>query len=181
MYKQDILLCNSTLDSRRLLHTPKPRPHGFDFSCQGLLGIWDGFSVSGRRSNETVPPSSPVSGLKSLLMEHVSLELGQPPGGHSGRSRSRHGSSRRTSHLFVDTAAATATPLDDFSQALLALSARNGDDGNEADPWRPGTPTAKLVQRRFGLQLCGWSLREEELNNAIALSATCTVASVFTI
>lgn len=95
------------------------------------------------------------------------MEFGQPLGG--GRSHSKHGSSRRASRLFVDTSTSDATPLDEFGQALLALSARNGDDGNEVDPWRPGTPTAKLVQRRFGLQLCGWSLREEELNNAIAL------------
>jgi hypothetical protein len=155
-------------DSRRLLQLPKPtRVHGYDFSCQGLLGIWEGFPATGRGAGGAAPPSSPVAGLKSLLLEHTTLDLGQIS---NARPHSRHSSSRRPSHQFIDTSALNGPatgPQDEFAQALNALSAIHGDVGRGVDSWKPETPTAKLPQRRFGLQLCGWSLREDELNNAI--------------
>jgi hypothetical protein len=33
--------------------------------------------------------------------------------------------------------------------------------------WRPPSETNKLTQRQVALQLCGWSLKEDELNAVI--------------
>ena len=168
-----MLTCFCSPDSRHLLHISKPRIHGYDFSCHGLLGIWEGFPASPptRRPHDIVPPPSPVAGLKSLFTENQTSDLGQL----SGRSYSRQGSSRRHSHLLADTSVvnggathSAAGQQDDFALAVSALSAKHDDDTGP-DPWKPATPTSRLVQRRFALQLCGWSLREDELNNAVRM------------
>jgi WD repeat-containing protein mio len=137
------------------------------------LGIWEGFPASSsRNSHDIVPPPSPVSGLKSLFMENFPPDLGQL----SGRSHLRGGLSRRQSHLITDISPANGAvgfgQQDDFASAVSAMSARHDDHNTGLDSWRPATPTSKLAQRQFALQLCGWSLREEELNNAIRMQAS---------
>lgn len=52
----------------------------------------------------------------------------------------------------------------DFQAAIATIASRKGA---EALMWRPTVPTNKVVQRSVALQLCGWSLKEEELNDAI--------------
>ena len=56
----------------------------------------------------------------------------------------------------------------EFAAALLLLSTYNqaADPLDSAD-WRPTIPTAKLIQRRFALQLCGWSLKNEDISAVI--------------
>ena len=39
--------------------------------------------------------------------------------------------------------------------------------GLDRSLWKPPVPTTKLVQRQVALQLCGWSLREDELRNIV--------------
>lgn len=45
----------------------------------------------------------------------------------------------------------------------VLISRRNG----ESVTWKPTIQTSKLLQRQVALQLCGWSLQEEELMTAI--------------
>jgi hypothetical protein len=42
-----------------------------------------------------------------------------------------------------------------------------GRRNNEPVTWKPTIHTNKLLQRQVALQLCGWSLQEEELMTAI--------------
>jgi hypothetical protein len=122
---------------------PSSRIHGYDFSYQGLHGIWDGFR--------------PVT--HAVESEHtpriVYLEL-PPSEGNKPRSRSRHKGHR--SHSPADELHG------DFQAAIAAIGSRKGVDPLR---WRPLVSTNKLIQRQVALQLCGWSLKEEELNNTI--------------
>ena len=91
----------------------------------------------------------------SPLLAPLSLE---PP----TRSHSRHAGNRKRNQ-----AHASNLP-EDFLAAIEELNSRNGDvSGGVA--WKPSVSTAKLAQRRFALQLCGWSLAQDELAQAIKM------------
>ena len=133
---------------------PTPRLHGYDFSYQGLLGIWEGF-------NPSVPlqqfdEDTPVPGERSLLLDlpveqvHPSRADSGSSGGHENHSTER---SRSPDDLFGS-----------WSAALHSLAARRGTDRTT---WKPTVPTNKLIQRQIALQVCGWSVREEELTAAV--------------
>ena len=155
----------STTDSKQILEPSKPRLSPYDFSGQGVLGIWDGGPQvpTPRRAADSIPPS-PVGGLKSIA-DHV--KSASTDGRSNSKSRDLAPSSRRGSRLLLDThplSTSSSVQEDDYSAALNALCLKAGDTGGR---WKPGTPTSKMAQRRMCLQLVGWSLREEELNHAI--------------
>ena len=155
----------STADSKQILEPSKSKLSPYDFTGQGVLGIWEGGSpaFTPRRSADSIP-ASPKVGVKSIV-DHVKSASGD--GRSSSKSRDLVSSSRRGSRLLLDTIAlpsSSAVQEDDYSGALNALCLKAGDTGGR---WKPGTPTSKIAQRRMCLQLVGWSLREEELNHAI--------------
>ncbi|KAJ7229086.1 hypothetical protein GGX14DRAFT_416631 [Mycena pura] len=127
------------------LCVPTPRLHGFDFSYQGIIGIWEGFLpiVSATpRVDASIPPD-PVPPVHRDLLDVHSGSRSQSP---SRRSRS---------------------PADDlhgnFHAALRALALRSGDR-SVSSAWKfPAVSSAKVLQRQIALQLCGWSLKEEDL------------------
>ena len=129
---------------------PTPRLHGYDFSYQGLLGIWEGFNPSSV-PRQNFDRDTPVPGQHSLLLD---LPVGQRADstsvGHETQSSER---SRSPDDLFGS-----------WSAALHSLAARRGTDRST---WKPTVPTNKLVQRQIALQVCGWSVREEELTAAV--------------
>lgn len=133
------------IDSREVLLVPTPRLYGYDFSYQGLLGIWEGF-----QSQPHEPAGSAPTPRNSLL------DL--PPTTPGGIGAAAGGLSRR--HAL--------SPSDeihgDFHAAIVALSSRKG---TERSAWKPPVSSQKVEQRLFALQLCGWSLRDEDLQNAI--------------
>jgi len=55
-----------------------------------------------------------------------------------------------------------------WNAALAALAERRGSE-RERGAWKPALPmaTAKLTQRQLCLQLCGWSLKDEELKASV--------------
>jgi hypothetical protein len=55
------------------------------------------------------------------------------------------------------------TPTE-FREAVKA-AANAGSDFSAA--WRSGTPGTRLAQRKAALELCGWSMQEEDLNGSI--------------
>jgi WD repeat-containing protein mio len=79
------------------------------------------------------------------------LELPKEDTGLTRATTGRHGSRSPDIH-------------NDFQAAIASIGSRKG---SEALMWRPTVPTNKVVQRSVALQLCGWSLKEEELNDAI--------------
>ena len=137
---------------------PTPRLYGYDFSYQGLLGIWEGFNPS------SVPmpiqhfgENTPIPGQRSLLLD---IPVGQVHHSHTGSST---GSGGHESH----SARRSHSPADDlfgsWSAALHSLAARRKDHSS----WKPTVPTEKLVQRQIALQVCGWSMREEEISASV--------------
>ena len=121
-------------DSQEVLCVPTPRLYGYDFSYQGLLGIWEGFNPStATTSMQHFGESTPIPGQRSLLLD-------LPHRSHSP---------------------------DDFfgswSAALHSLAARRKDHSS----WKPTLSTDKLVQRQIALQVCGWSVREEEISASV--------------
>ena len=119
---------------------PTPRLHGYDFSYEGLLGIWEGFQALPDQKRETTPVTA-----------HRDLLEPDPSTAHHEKQSSRR----------------SRSPNDrrgNFHASLVILAARRGADGST---WKPTVVTTKLVQRQVALRLCGWSLREEDLTNVI--------------
>ncbi|KAI0305481.1 hypothetical protein B0F90DRAFT_1808734 [Multifurca ochricompacta] len=121
--------------------------NGYNFANQGIRGIWEGFpsSIPDAALSSSPPPPGPL--LDPLVVEGV----------HSiSRSQSHRGRHR-------------AEVPSQFTAALLLLSAHNQADAAvlESADWKPTISTAKLIQRRFALQLCGWSLRSEDISAVI--------------
>jgi WD repeat-containing protein mio len=107
---------------------PTPRLYGYDFSYQGLLGIWEGFNPSSVPTPmQHFSESTPIPGQRSLLLDLPDDLFGS------------------------------------WSAALHLLAARRKDHSS----WKPTVPTDKLVQRQIALQVCGWSVREEELSVSV--------------
>lgn len=124
---------------------PTPRLHGYDFSYQGLIGIWEGFQPSSQELSTPAP--TPRSGLSEL-----------PPSTPGSIAAALGGYSKRRA----------LSPSDeihgDYHAAILVLCSRKGI---ERPAWKPLVSTQKTEQRQFALHLCGWSLKDEDLHGAI--------------
>lgn len=133
--------CPSCLDSREILCVPTSRLHGYDFSFEGLVGIWEGLHPLPHQVEDT-----------PVLPQRDLLDIPVLPSTHHERSTSRRSQS----------------PADDlhgnFHAAIVALAFRTGVDRSM---WKSTVSTSKLVQRQVALQLCGWSLNDEDLTNAV--------------
>ncbi|KAI0318845.1 hypothetical protein OF83DRAFT_1113636 [Amylostereum chailletii] len=130
--------------TRHMLEGPSSRFNGFDFTTQGLLGIWEGFPSS------TAPSSVSSPATRGLLLEPIGESAqAQTQATPLSRSRSKRGRHR-------------GEAPSEFTSALLLLSAYHGLTVSAEPGWKPGVKTGKLIQRRFALELCGWSLKEEE-------------------
>lgn len=147
-------------DSQEIFTVPTARLHGYDFSYQGLLGIWEGFAplpVSAQPPLVDDPPSMTQSLLFDLPPTTNPIYTGfvqNVPLTASGVSTTL--SNRRS-----------RSPLsENWPAALGALAARRGLDTTRSC-WKPAVHTAKLLQRQIALQVIGWSLRDDELNDAI--------------
>ncbi|OBZ70568.1 hypothetical protein A0H81_09441 [Grifola frondosa] len=141
--------------AQRLLSTPTPILEGYDFSYQGLFGIWEGFRPF---LPHIAPPPTPRMPQRSTLFDLSSpLISGLTLESRGSRSNSKHGGRRRS------RPPTTQLP----EEFLTAIAALNGRSAREQPPWRPSVATARLAQRQFALQLCGWSLAEDDLAVAI--------------
>ncbi|PPQ65556.1 hypothetical protein CVT24_010819 [Panaeolus cyanescens] len=142
--------------SQEVLSVPTPRLHGYDFSFQGLAGLWEGFPPIAL-PGQTMPDETPTAGPRTLLDVPNAPQMHHSLSGSTTSSGEDRHSSRR-SH----------SPADDFhgnwTAALRSLASRRGADRST---WKPPVSTSKLVQRQLALQVCGWSLREDELTAAI--------------
>ena len=138
----------SLADARRMLEVPAVHLNGYNFANQGIQGIWEGFQSS---ISDALASNSPrgVPLLEPLLVEGVQT---------ISRSQSRRGRNRPGADV-----------PSDFAAALLLLSAYHKTDAAalESSDWKPTVPTAKLAQRQFALQLCGWSLKNEDISAVI--------------
>lgn len=132
-----------------MLEGPAVRLNGYNFANQGIQGIWEGFAPS---MPEAAPSSSPPPAPPGPLLDPLVVEGIQS----ISRSQSRRGGQR-------------AEVSSDFAAALLLLSAyhQKGAATLESADWKPTVSTTKLIQRRFALQLCGWSLKNEDISAVI--------------
>ncbi|KAI0699871.1 hypothetical protein C8T65DRAFT_742322 [Cerioporus squamosus] len=146
--------------SQRLTTSPSPVIEGYNFAYQGLSGIWEGFKPvrpsppSGQPTPRLPMRSTLFDGpTASPLLAPLSLEV--PP----HRSSSKHTGRKRSQ------APASNLP-EDFLAAIEELNARSGNTESAA-AWKPSVATGRLSQRRFALQLCGWSLAQDDLARAM--------------
>jgi WD repeat-containing protein mio len=132
-----------------MLEGPAVRLNGYNFANQGIQGIWEEFPPS---IPEAVPASSPPPAPPGPLLDPLIVEGIQS----ISRSQSRRGGPR-------------AEAPSNFAAALLLLSAYHqpGAAILESADWKPTVSTAKLIQRQFALQLCGWSLKNEDISTVI--------------
>lgn len=135
---------------------PTPRLYGYDFSYQGLLGIWEGFNPSSVPVHmQNISEDTPIPGQLSLLLDLPVGQVHTRAGSTGSGGHENHASHR--SH----------SPADDlfgsWSAALHSLAVRRRDHSS----WKPTVPTDKLLQRQIALQVCGWSVRGEELSAAV--------------
>ncbi|KAH7888971.1 hypothetical protein F5I97DRAFT_2006108 [Phlebopus sp. FC_14] len=140
--------------SRENMCVPTSRIHGYDFSYQGVSGIWEGIPALPH------PPEnrSSVSSLGDLL----SASSGGTAVDSIHPSRSSSIATFGPSSSYFQTM--DDLSYGDFNAAIDALLLRQGP-GKKL--WSPTLRTNKLSQRQFALQLCGWYLNEDELSNAI--------------
>ncbi|KAG1751269.1 uncharacterized protein EDB91DRAFT_1234726 [Suillus paluster] len=126
--------------SRELVCSPTPRLHGYEFSNQGLLGLWEGFAPLPQvpEPGSSSPGDSSLSPLSTPAVLDPLTRMRQQP----------------------DDLA-----YGDFTAAVAALCARRTSGSHR--PWKPPVRTSKLEQRQFALHLCGWGVGEDEMNHAI--------------
>lgn len=129
-----------------MLEGPAARLNGHNFANQGIQGIWEGYlSFISDAASSNSPQAGPL--LDPLVVEGVQT---------ISRSQSRRGKQR------ADTPS-------DFAAALVLLNEYHRTDAAtlESADWKPTVSTAKLTQRWFALQLCGWSLKNEDISAVI--------------
>ena len=145
-------------DAQNMLSVHSSLLEGYNFSYQGILGIWEGFRPS--RPQISAPHPTPRIPQRSLLLDTTQNALSNllAESQQQGRSHSRLADKRR-SQAFVDSPGS-----EEFSTVVATLLAENDPDRT---PWRPAVPTGKLAQRRLAVDLCGWSLAEEDLAAAV--------------
>ncbi|KAK0434712.1 hypothetical protein EV421DRAFT_1989354 [Armillaria borealis] len=119
--------------SRDILCVPTSKLHGYNFSYEGLLSIWEGVPAFMHAFYET-----PTTAYGNTLNVADASEAYQ---------------GRRTASPAVDL-------QENFFAALSELLDRSDLD---VDRWKPVVTTSKLLQRQVALQLTGWNLREEDL------------------
>ena len=139
-------------DSHHILCNPSSRIEGFNFSCQGLLGIWEGFPSSDLRTNSSTHTTPRVA--RRSMLPNTPMQSLTPLPDYNVKSASRP-SSRRRPHGGVS---------EEFLAAISALAKRHELD---TASWQPPVTTSRLVQRHLALQLVGWSLAELDMMHAI--------------
>ena len=143
-------------DSQRLILSPSSIIEGYNFSYQGLAGTWEGFrpirpSPPSGQPTPRIAPRNTLFDASTASPLLAPLNLDPPPrpsSKHAGRSPNQP--------------PASSLP-EDFLNAIEELNRRSG--GSEA--WKPSVQTARLSQRRFALQLCGWPLAQDALERAV--------------
>lgn len=141
------------LDSQRLLSVSPTLLDGYNFSYQGILGIWEGFPPS--QSRMTVPHPTPR--MRSLLLDMPQTSISNLiADAKQSRSRSRQPETRHTRPVDANQ--------EEFTYVVSTLLNENDRDRST---WKPGVATSKLGQRQLALDLCGWSLAEEDLATAV--------------
>lgn len=145
---------NPCPDSREFFCNPTPRLSGYDFSNQGIQGIWDGFSSLPRPSENKSSVSLPVELLSTSLS---TTATGSDPSGVPSPT-SFPGMLRTLSETSDEGS------YGNFDAAVDHLLSRK-------DPGRlslsPSLHTDKRKQRQCAIHLCGWSSRDEDLSTAI--------------
>lgn len=152
------------LDAQDVLCLPTPHLHGYDFSYQGVQGIWEGLKPSNTASahQHTVVDDTPIAHKHSLLLDTPAL--GAPHHARASSSGNSTGHHSHHSHSSADDLHG------DWSSALSVLAARRGVNRTS---WKPLVKTDKLIERQISLEVCGWSLREEEVARSIKRFASC--------
>lgn len=153
-----------SIDARPLLSVPTLHTNYYDFSVQGVLGIWEGFPSSSALSLATTVTTSlsstPAARTNSDLLDplnslnalHDFQPISRP---RSGRGRDR---------------GLRADRQIDFNAAIVALCQYRDEDldmTGDNGAWVPATSTKKAIQRKLALMVCKWSLKDGDIASQI--------------
>src|SRR5882757_10204985 len=143
----------SHTDSRELICFPTSRLHGYEFSNQGLLGLWEGFAPLPQVPDSCSPSFSVLDGILTIPTTSLVNSSLSP----------------LCTSAVLDPLTRMRQPSDDsvygdFAAAVTNLCARR--TGSER-PWKAPVRMNKLEQRRFALHLCEWGTGEDEPNHVI--------------
>jgi hypothetical protein len=138
-------------DSKQLLALGASEVHGFDFSYQGVLGIWEGFAAQATQDSIVDPDGKEVSNpLQAFSQFPADAQVIVDTITSSIRARQ---ASRQRSH----------SPMDayhgNYQAALVAMTSRRDVDKSS---WKHSIQTNKVHHRRLALALCNWTVTEED-------------------
>ena len=142
-------------DIQQLLSAPISALDGYNFSYQGIIGVWDGFRPSRSYVSAHPTPRLPQRGLLLDVPPNPVSNLIHES--HQSRSRSRQADGRRGK-------TSSEMPHDEFYSVVSTLLAEKLP--NHAS-WKPAVHTNKPAQRQLALHMCAWSLAEDDLNRAV--------------
>ena len=142
------------LDIQSLLSAPPSALDDYNFSYQGIIGVWEGFRPSRPHVSAHPTPRMPQRGLLLDIppnpVSNILLEQ------HHPRSRSRQADGRRPK--------GTDASHDEFSGAVATLLSEKLPNQTS---WKPVANTNRLAQRQLALYMCAWSLADEDLAHAV--------------
>jgi hypothetical protein len=143
--------------SRTMMGVESSRLHGFDFACQGVLSIWEGF------------PSFPGKNLPAEDKERGTLHSDQgthPSLGATGRTSSGRGHRRPSSR---NKSAGDSSRLH-YESAIETINGGR-THGVKKDMPSATVQSSKVARRLFALGLFGWDYSDAEFRQAIQRSA----------
>ena len=131
------------------------RVYGFDFTCQGVLSIWEGFPSL---SHKIPPPED-----KERIVLH-SDQQGTPSNlnlSTAGRTSSGRGHRRPSSR----NKSAGDSSRHHYENAIVAMNGRRMHV--KKDLPSAAVQSSKVARRQFGLSLCGWDYSDAEFKHEI--------------
>ncbi|KAG8931547.1 hypothetical protein FRC02_002535 [Tulasnella sp. 418] len=137
--------------------------NGFDFSYQGLLGIWDGLASSYSTESRLVHAIDTAAPINERLQDdaQVSPQYSQPYGRRSAELPRRDSSIPEMSGHVIGYDA-TLEILNSIRRSRANRESGIGMGYPEID-----IPTNKLQRRKLGLALCDWDLTKDGFVNEI--------------
>ena len=130
------------------------RVHGFDFTYQGVLSIWEGFPSLSHRISSAED--------KERATSHADQQGSHSSVSTTGRTSSGRGHRRPSSR----NKSAGESPRLHYELAIEAINGKR-TFGVKKDLPSTAVHSTRAARRQFALSLCGWDYSDEEFRREI--------------